>query len=134
MLVLWAITLSACNSRRESAPPQPDALLGSWRVVSERVKAAGIEIIWTIDERHIVITDGSGIEISRSEYQTDPTQTPKYINMTIRGDELVEDRPGIYQLDENQLRFAFSVDGSPRPTGFDDRDVVILERVDDHKP
>jgi uncharacterized protein (TIGR03067 family) len=102
-------------------------------VVNERTKAAGVEIIWKIDDRQIVVTDGSGNEISCSDYRTDPTQTPKHINMAIR-DIAAEDRPGIFEIDGRRLRMAFSVDGSPRPTSFDDREALVLERVDDRNP
>jgi uncharacterized protein (TIGR03067 family) len=127
--MLAAVGLSACRSERSSKGQQANELRGSWRVITQRAVAAGIEIIWTIDDRYIVVTDRDGTEISRSEYRTDSAQTPKHINMTIRDDKAAEDRPGIYQLDGDQLRFAFSVDGSARPSNFDDPEALILKRV-----
>ena len=129
VLVLAAVGLSACSEERSPAAPQANELRGSWRVITERAIAAGIEIIWAIDDRHIVVTDRDGTEISRSEYRIDPTQTPKHIDMTVRDHKAVEDRLGIYQLEGDQLRFAFSVDGSPRPTNFDNPEALVLKRV-----
>ncbi|HEV2296243.1 MAG TPA: TIGR03067 domain-containing protein [Tepidisphaeraceae bacterium] len=129
---MWTITLFACNSRSVSTPSPPDPLHGSWRVISEPAKAAGIEIIWTIDDRHIVVSDGSGDEISRSEYRTDPSKTPKHIDMAIR-DIAAEDRPGIYEIDGRLLRLAFGVAGDPRPTSFDHPQAFTLEHVGDRK-
>ena len=131
LLLLATLGLAACETRQTASRPPANELVGSWRVVTDRAVAAGIEIIWTIDDRHIVVTDGGGNQLSRSEYRIDPSQTPKHINMTIRDDKAVEDRPGIYRIDDGRLRLAFSVDGSPRPTKFDDDpDALILKRVD----
>ncbi|HEX2476923.1 MAG TPA: TIGR03067 domain-containing protein [Lacipirellulaceae bacterium] len=131
-LVLLVATLgvSACETQQVPTRPQANELVGSWRVITERVAATGVEIIWKIDDRHIVITDGDGNEISRSEYRIDPSQKPKHINMTIRDDKIVEDRPGIYQIADGRLRLTFSVDGSARPTKFDDRYALMLNRID----
>jgi uncharacterized protein (TIGR03067 family) len=130
LLLLATIVVSGCGTQQAASRTQANELLGSWRAISERVSAAGIEIVWTIDDGQIVITDGDGNEISRSDYRIDPMQTPKHINMTIRGEGILEDRPGIYQIDEGRLHLAFSVDGSPRPTKFDDPELLIFERVE----
>lgn len=112
-------------------------LIGVWRIVGvgeKRLDDAGVEIFWTFSKDEYVVTDGFGIEFSRSRYEIDTTQTPFHITtklIAVAGEP--PDTPstgkGIFAIDGDELRIRMEIDQPTRPTNFDEDLVVHLVRV-----
>lgn len=118
---------SGCDTSAKNTSTHA-ALLGSWQIVDQRMMNADIEVIWTFSDSSIVISDGAGEIISQSPYTIDDTKVPHYITMQIT-DIAVEMRPGIFDIKDNELKMSFRVDGSPRPTSFEDGNLITLRKV-----
>ena len=134
-LFLAALTLSvvvvSCDDH--SVTPTPTTgLYGDWRVVSignENLQDLDVEVIWTISESTITVSDGTtGERVSHGNYSTDDSQDPKHIDTEIR-DIAEEDRRDIYELDGDKLRILFSLDGGKRPADWAEGKTMVFERV-----
>jgi uncharacterized protein (TIGR03067 family) len=131
--IFAALCLGCTPAVKDPASSPAEELRGSWRALSNngRVLAdTGVEIIWFFGGDEIVVSLGSGEVVSRSPYVVDVTQVPHHINMYLEGPPQ-EDRPGVYEINGQNLRIAFSVDGSPRPASVDGREVMLFIRAEE---
>jgi uncharacterized protein (TIGR03067 family) len=113
----------------DSAASSAAALRGRWQAVSNGGKALGdVKIVWTIGADEIVVSIDSGEVASRSPYVVDATHDPPHIDMHIQGPP-PEVRPGVYEIDGQNLRLDFNVDGGPRPELINDAKAMHFVRV-----
>jgi uncharacterized protein (TIGR03067 family) len=103
-------------------PPDPERLLGAWRIVEENGgPPRGADIIWTFTAGKMHSSSGN----TDWTIRLDPDQSPKHIDIT--------DYPGIYEFDGDKLKIAYTT-GRQRPTDFTRGNGVstnVLERADD---
>ena len=128
LMLLTAIT--GCDDHSVTSIPTI-GLYGDWRVVlagGKNLRDLDIEIIWTISESTITVRDGTGEQVSQNNYDIDESQEPKHIDMHIR-DITNEDRYGIYELDGDELRISFSLEGGKRPTDWSEVKPMVFEKV-----
>ena len=75
---------------------------------------------------------GAPIEVTGT-YVLDPTQTPKLLDLTIRGDKSSTDIPAVYKIERDRLFIRIREGGGQRPPDFevgaDDCITLVLRQV-----
>ncbi len=127
VIVLFvALAIAGCG---RSASESPAVLLGTWRIVDEKLDDRLI-LTWRFDESFVTVVDGFGNPISRNAYSVDTSHQPHHITLEIRDEHASESRPGIFEIDGNQLRISMNVSGGERPKNFESGEALVFERVE----
>ena len=109
-------------------------LQGSWVMVSveimgmKRDAPQGQEVVFTFKGNKLIISQGMGSE-EEGAYKLNDSKLPKEIDLIDLKKNGKETLKGIYQLDGDTLKIAFSGPGGgggPRPTAFTGKDVGVV--------
>lgn len=118
LVSLSGILLAACDVE-DSRKADHELIQGTWTLVSNEdgggQDPTGHNVVITADK--ITLTSGDG-KVSEIVYQLEPHRTPKWIDLTVRGETWL----GIYELNADTLKIcANDEDGGTRSTRFESR-------------
>lgn len=102
-------------------PPDPERLLGAWRIVEENGRPVDKAVVWTFTAGRMHSSSGNSDWVIR----LDPDASPKHIDIT--------KYPGVYEFDGDRLKIAYTT-GAGRPADFTPGNGVtvhLLEREKD---
>ena len=131
---IWTLVLllAVAGTYAFAADPNTESILGKWlatQVGKRDATKLSAQIEWEFTEDEVVVRDlTNSQEISRNRYTIDTSQNPKWITVTIVGNEK-EIRNGIFEIVGEELHLKQAVRGGPRPTSFSKDDFVILKRT-----
>jgi len=117
-ILLLLSAIGACAQQTQPATKGINPLLGKWETftIAGKKLPAELNVIWTIDEKYITVTDKTGDQISRNPYTFSMDDSPHSFRMKIDG-EL--DRLGWFEVKDHELRIVLTVNTGKAPTSWD---------------
>jgi uncharacterized protein (TIGR03067 family) len=106
-------------------PPPANELVGTWTLdLSQESEFKGsqdqpnqITLIIEADGWKLTVVNEGGSQEFVGGYVLDAAQTPKLIDVTVRGDAETQELLGIYEINRGKLKFCWRPEG-PRPADF----------------
>ena len=128
------------DDKNDKAKEDKQKIQGAWKLMSFEVAGKGDDD--TKDENRELIIEGDkisvkndGKDIEKDSFTLDPAKEPKVIDLiTLSGNDKDKKRPGIYELDGDNLKICIDEKGEKRPTAFATKEgdglvLVVLKRV-----
>ena len=127
------LLLAGGATRGGDAGKDKEKLQGTWTLTQVKFKGEAVRVpadpkmqmIFTGDK---VILKGGFKGNDEGTYKLDPAKAPRQITLTKKGGGADDTMNGIYEINGDTLKLAYSAKGpsGPRPTGFDAADVGIF--------
>ncbi|HEX4794489.1 MAG TPA: hypothetical protein VH370_11885 [Humisphaera sp.] len=103
-------------------------LIGKWETFTIAGKNLPEEfnLIWTIDDKYITVTDKTGDQITRDAYTISMDASPHTILMKIDGEK---DRIGWFEIKDKKLRIILTINTGKPPKSWNDGTVIIFRSI-----
>ena len=123
LLLVAAVAVAAPVPKAKAKRPDAEVFVGEWDVVSTELNGEPQVThakVWKIDaDLKMKSVHPRGRELDWA-LKIDPAKAPKEID--------VSDYKGIYEIDGDEIRIAYTV-GGDRPTAFDPQQDVVIEVI-----
>lgn len=120
LLLASFLSLLVCGIRASAAPPPANELVGTWTLdLTKESPLKGSQdqpnqVLLVIDANDwkLTVTNEGGTEEFVGGYTLDVAQTPKLLDITVRGDSDTQEAFAIYEINRGKLTIGARADGA----------------------